>query len=89
MALDIFAVGPPSRGLFLIGKHGPTHKAEESPSPGTEPKASPSASGKTPLQPYMEALHNMDLLERARRTLAPLGSAPGRKVLGSQIDLKA
>jgi hypothetical protein len=93
MLLDLSSIGAPVRGLFLFGQVKKPEAKEET--PGAQPPESPAASpdstriGKVSVNPAIEALQTFDRLERTKRILKPFESAPARKGLGSNIDLKA
>ena len=91
MGLDLFAIGPPSHGLFTLGKRHLDVKGDGGgPLPADDGKTATDIprSGKTSLSPYIEALQTEMRLARARRVLSPYLPAESRKTLGSNVDVR-
>jgi hypothetical protein len=92
MALDLFIVGPPARGLFLFGKRLPGKDDAAVQAARTDAKASAKCSLPSrgvSLNPCVEALQTMERMERSRQVLSSFRPEHGRKPLGAQVDLRA
>ncbi len=93
MTLDLFAVGPPSRGLFRIGKleRPPNDADAERPArrPAGERSPSPGLYRDRFFNPFAEALLASQETELERRIIGTLGPAEARRGLGAHIDIFA
>ncbi len=93
MTLDLFTVGPPTRGLFRIGKQErpPEEKKPEKSSrkPAGERPSSPRQARDRFFNPFAEALLTAQEAEVERRIIGTLGPASARHGLGAHIDVFA
>jgi len=91
MSLDLNAIGPPVRGLFLFGEKltPSTKEGDANPVEGVEPVSMIPLSWERPLNPYTDALRTMENLAHQRRILSGFRAEDSRPTLGAHIDLKA